>query len=318
MTKYIGVRILGVFLTLLLVNAALFYIGRFVQIRFSDAEFMDKFVRTSQEYWVYLKNIVTEWYWGETKQFGPQSEHVWDVLIERSSLTIRLIITSFLFYTLFGILFGTLAALYKERLIDNIISFFILILSSVPAYITVMLLVIFFGYYLEWLPPINPSITRGWWYYLRGMIIPILAISGLPLARFTRLIRGEMIELFNSDYLMLLRTKGLSTRQMITRHFLKDAIVTLTPEMMPMVIYVMVTSFIVEKVYNVNGIAKWLFDSMFRPFDPAYIISINLPPMVIVGTFYTLITLLAGLFIDILSTVMDPRIRLNGKNITGF
>lgn len=313
MVKYTVFRIAFLLLTLIMVITVLFFIARFITIRDSDAPFMDKFVQITQEYVVYLRNVVTSWDWGTTEDKNP----AWEQLLDKVGLTLRLTIFSFVVYTTLGILLGTLAAIYKERLLDKIVTFFILIFSSIPAFIMVMLLIIFFGYYLEWLPPINPSITFGFWQYQKGIIIPVLAISGLPLARFTRLIRGEMNELYNSEYLLLLKTKGLSNRQAITKHFLKDSFVTLLPEMMPMIIYVLVTSFIVEKVYNVQGIANWLFDSIFKPYGDTYFVLIDLPSMVIIGGFYTAITLMAGLIIDLLSVNMDPRIRLDDKNING-
>lgn len=316
MIKYIIFRIFWLIFTLLLVITALFFILRFIELRYSDIAFIEKLFLVNSEYIVYLKGIFTSFYWGSTDSI--QAIPVLDLLRSKAHLTMRIAVLSLAFFSLFGILFGTLGAIFKDRLIDKIINFFILIFTSLPAFLLVMLLVLFFGYYLEWLPPINPSITRGYWYYIRGLIIPVLAISGFPLAQMTRLIRGEMIELYHSDFLMLLKTKGLSDRQAILRHFLKDSVVTMLPEMMPMVLYVIVTSFIVEKVYNIQGLANWLFDSLFRPIDDTHIISIHLPSVVIIGAFYTLITLICSFIIDLLQVWMDPRIRLtnNKSNLT--
>ncbi len=315
MVKYISIRVVGVFLTLLLFNLVLFYIGRIIGMRFRDIPLSDKFIEASGEYFTYIKNIISEWNWGNDKK----DNSAWAILRERSTLTLRLTFLSTITFIFGGISLGALAAVYRDSWFDQLINGFILLFSSIPAFILVMVLIVVFGYQLEWLPPINPSRhILGTWEYLKGFIIPVVSIAGFPMAHIMRLVRGEIVELYQSDYILLLRTKGLSTRQVVVKHFLKDATVSIFPEIMPMFMYVLVTSFIVEKVYNINGIAKWLFDSIFVPSPGGgYWVVIDLAPMVLLGTFYTFITLFTGLILDIIQVYMDPRIKLKGKKADG-
>ena len=308
MLKYVLMRIVWLFFILMVVMTVLFFALGFVETRRLDVTLLERIIMIHADYRRYLFVIATEWDWGVTKYNWP----VWDELLRRSGFTIRLNAIALVFYTVFGFVFGILGALYKGRLFDRIIGLFILVFSSVPAFVMVLMLILVFGYTLEWLPP-QDAFTGGWWMEVKKLIIPVLSISALPLARFTRVIRGEMIEAFYSDYILLLKTKGLNTRKIITHHLIKDCSVPLLPQVLPMVIYTIVGSFIVESVYGTSGMSRWLFNSLFSFSGGSAFVNVNPPSVMMIGVFLTFITLVIGLIVDILYAVLDPRIRLGSK-----
>ncbi len=315
MKKYLLIRILFLFFVFILTLAVMFFALRWSQLRRMDVPNYDKTLLILTQMRQYFAGIIFSWDWGKEPHLAGLGEDVWTVLLSKAPLSLRFTFSAVFFYTVFGILLGILAAVMRGSWVDKVIQTIVLVFSSIPAFISVMLLILFFGYYLEWVWPTNPSIhIHGYWYWFKGMIIPTLAIAGLPLSRFIRLIRAEMIETYNSDYVLLLRTKGLKRRQIIFKHMLRDCMVPLFPEMLPMFIYTVISAFIVEMVYNVFGIAHWLFWSLYSP-EPGgkYMVSIDLEPVMMIGAFYTAMTLVMALLFDVLQVVVDPRIRFDTK-----
>ncbi|MFW5914115.1 MAG: ABC transporter permease [Bacillota bacterium] len=303
-------------ITLFVVFIVLFFVARFAQLdrievsSQTDIPWLEKFKIAFQDFVPYLKNIVTGWDWGVDRGNIP----VWPELLERADLTLRLNALAFFFYFGFGIVFGTLSALFRGNIFDRVIHTAFLVAGSIPPYIMIMVLIMVLGYYIPLFPRQEPYVSHGLWLNLKGLVIPVLAVSIYPLVQITRLVRGEMLEAFYSDYLALLKTKGLNKRQIIFRHLLKDSVVPILPQIVPIMLYVLGSSFIVEVVYNINGVTDWLFRSMFLPagFGVHYV-SIVLAPAVMIGTFFTAIMLFIGLFVDILYSLLDPRV-LMGSN----
>jgi ABC-type dipeptide/oligopeptide/nickel transport system permease component len=293
----------------------LFIVARFAEIErmevltFIDLTFREKIEIVYRDYVLYIQNILSDWDWGRDRR----SRDAWSELVKRTDLTLRLNIFSFFFYMVLGIIFGTLGALYKGSLFDRALNTLFLFFSSIPAFVMIMLLILFFGYYLEWFPPYEPPPSRGLFVTLKGMFIPVLAVSAFPLVQITRLVRGEMMDAFNSDFILLLKTKGLNQRQIVLRHLLKHSIIPVLPQIIPIVLYVLGSSFIVEMVYNILGISDWLFHSLFLKNLENYFVAVNLPPMVIIGTFLTALVMIVGLSVDIVYSLLDPRITIGGK-----
>lgn len=314
MHRYIIRRVAMLFVTLLIVFTMLFFTARFAQldrqelVTFTDIPWLEKFRITSRDFVAYIQSVVSEWNWGVDRR----NRDVWPELLKRADLTLRISAIAFFFYFGFGIVLGTLSAYFKDSLLDRVLNTASLVLSSIPPYIMIMLLIIFFGYYLAWFPPFEPYSSQGFFVWLKGMVIPVLAVSIYPLVQVTRLIRGEMLEAFHSEYLKLLRTKGLNQRQIILRHLMKDSIVPMLPQIIPIMLYVLGSSFIVEMVYNIKGVANWLFKSLFLkiPGSELYYVSVVLPPMVLIGIFFTAIVLFIGLLIDIIYCLLDPRVTM--------
>lgn len=309
MIKYVLFRFFFMFVTLFLVIMAIYIMTAFGLLKYTDLTFAEKMQHLFSLFYDYIKGIIFEWDWGEDRF----RRDVFEESKRIAFITLRLNILAFLFYTGTGVLLGTLAAVYKDSLLDRGIQFFVLVFNSIPPYIMVMLLILFFGYYLEWLPPQNPMSTRGFLYRMSGFVIPVVAIASLPVARFARLIRAEMLEAFYSDYLLLLKTKGLNRWQMIKRHILKDCSVALMPELLPMVIYALVSSFIIELIYNIPGLTRYMFKSIFSPVGTSFYVDIDLHPVVMVGAIFTAFTLFAALLIDVSYALIDPRMRVGQK-----
>ncbi len=311
MVKYILLRVLLLIVTLFLIMTLVYFTTSLVSMRrwVDGRPFTVDFVFVWHNYVEYLQNIVNDWHWG----YHQYDQEVWELFVRRAPRTLRLNAIAFLFYMTTGILLGTIAAAKRGKTADNVISFIILIFSSIPAYVLIMVLIIVFSYRLGFPPPLMPSPTTSLWWRMSAYILPVFVMSALPVANITRIVRGEMAELFGSDQLLLLQTKGLSRNTAIRRHFVRGASVPVLPEIVPSIVYALTGSFIVEIIYNVRGLAAWLYDSLIKPYADLNYILIQTEPTVLIVVCYAAIAMAAGILVDISYHFLDPRMRIGSK-----
>ncbi len=262
-----------------------------------------------QQYIQFLKGVIKNWDWGYT----IKQKEIWSLFKEKVPITLKVNIIAFFIYIPIGILLGIFSAIKKNSIYDHIIGIFTLIFSSIPSFVLIFILIYFLGFQFKWFPPQYPAEIHGYTMRMKGLVIPILALSAGPIAELTRLVRGELVEDFQSDYFLMLKTKGLNRRQAIFRHALRNCMVPVIPAILSSFIYVLCGSFIIELIYGIPGIARQFLDSIFVKLGSEYRIIIDTNRLVLIAGFYTSISLVFGLIIDILYGILDPRIRIGSK-----
>lgn len=256
------------------------------------------------QYGVFLKKVFLEWDWGFCTTMGTFLAPVTDYLASKLPPTIYINVVSVVFSIPLGILFGILAAVFKNKWQDQVINVFIVIFISVPSFVYAFLLQYIVGFKLGWCPLVMNSGTDYFsWSMFRSAIMPILAMSFGTIAGDMRLVRAELSETLTTDYMLLARTKGLTRRQATFRHALRNSMVPLLPSFMSDVIYVISGSMIIEQIFAVPGIGK------------TYLLSItqrDYSVFMAISMFYVAIGLVAGLLFDLSYGIIDPRIRMGG------
>ncbi len=312
MFKYFIVRIIWLFIILLFIISLLFFVTRLGMIElYTRPDSIIKFIPlVYRQYIQFLKDVINDWNWGYVPK---RNLPAWDLLLQKAPNTLFINFIAFILYVPIGILLGIISAVKKKSIYDYIISIFTLVFSSIPSFILIFVLIYFLGYQLNWFPPQYPAEIHGNEMKIKGLVIPILALSAGPISNLTRLVRGELIEEFESKYFIMLQTKGLSRRQSIFRHALRNCMVPVIPAILNAFIFVLCGSFFIEIVYGVPGIAKEFFDGMLVPYFDKYKIVIDSVRIVMIGAFYTTISLSFGLIIDISYGFIDPRIRIGSK-----
>ena len=139
------------------------------------------------------------------------------------------------------------------------------------------------------------------WKMFKSMIAPVLALSFGQIAGLCRFTRAELTETLTSDYMLLARTKGLTRAQATSRHALKNAMVPILPMIISTFIGVLAGSFVIEQIFSIPGVGQ-LYMMSIRLFD----YDVFMMDMI----FYTFISLLAGIVVDISYGFIDPRIRM--------
>ena len=255
-----------------------------------------------QQYFLFLKGLVLDGDWGVSIKLRP-NVGVFDVLWERIPASLVLNVASLFISIPLGILAGTLAALSKNKLPDYVISVLVIICISVPSFVFASCMQYFLAGKLGWFPviyaPKGELLVR-----IKSLVMPVMALSFSPIATITRYLRGELIETLSSEYMLLARTKGLKKSQAVVRHAFRNSMVPLANIIIPMFTTILSGSLVVETIFSVPGIGGIMVDAI-----NASDYSVAMGSML----FYSCISVMTHLIVDISYGFIDPRIRLGGK-----
>lgn len=313
MARYILIRILSLLFILLVIVTVIFFATHYAMWKNNSMQYPFKifFNQTFAKYIIHVKDILIHWNWGTNKA----GNDVWKELILHAPRTLRIVIPTFVISISLGIFLGLLSARYRHSLFDKLIESFTLIFGSIPNYIWVFAFMYIFGYYLQIIPPLPPSETTSLLTRIEGIIIPVIALSFTPTAKFINTVRNELVEAFSSDYILLLRVKGLKKHQIFSRHLIKDGIVALMPEIGPTFLFILAGSFLLEYINNVPGVSLLLFRSLFAPMFDFYVLAIDTPVAVAVTAFYSFLGLIVVLVTDLLYPILDPRVNMQKSKL---
>ncbi len=262
-------------------------------------------ISIAKQYFAWVTNIVTDWNWGYSTRVQVNVP-VFDVLKQRMAVTLKLNLIALFFYIPIGFTLGIVAALKKNSLADNVISFGVMIFISIPSFVVMTLLLMLFGYTLDWLPTQFPSADLSGSIRFYGLILPVLGLSFGSIAALTRVTRAELTEVLTSEFLLLARTKGLTRTQAVIRHAMRNSMVPLVPGIIGSFVSLLSGSVIIEMIYGVPGTGRVYIRALTRnSYD------YNL----VLGTtaFYTIIGLFAVLLVDLSYGIVDPRIRMGAR-----
>ena len=138
---------------------------------------------------------------------------------------------------------------------------------------------------------------------MKSLILPAISLSVPVIASLMRYMRSELIEVLNTDYILLARAKGLTKSQVIFHHAIRNALIPVITVVGPMVVSIMTGSLVIEKFFGVPGLSQLLLNSVTMS-DQFLTLGI--------AFFYAFLYVVVILVIDILYGVIDPRIRLAG------
>lgn len=254
------------------------------------------------QYYYYMKGILLEGNFGVSVKMAP-SVPVFDVLKHRIPITMLLNVISLVISIPLGIIAGTLAALNKSKLPDHLISFFVVIFISVPSFVFASVMQYFLAFKLGWFPIIYAASSKGF-SRLFSMALPVLALAFGPIATVARYLRGELIETVSSEYMLLARTKGLTRFQATVRHAFRNSCVPLANIIIPMFTGILGGSLVVESIFSIPGTGGMMVDAV-NTLDHSLTLAILM--------FYSVISLVTILLVDISYGIIDPRIRIGGR-----
>ncbi|MCT4564317.1 MAG: ABC transporter permease [Maledivibacter sp.] len=314
MTKYIFQRIIALVLTLFIIISIAFLVVRLMpgSVYGEDAEVSPAVLEALNhkyhfdeplvvQYGYFLKNLAV-WDWGTSLALQP-GVPVYDIVKERIPVTLRINMVALLIAIPIGIVFGTLAAIKKNTVVDYIISLMIVIFISVPSFVSASILQYFVAYKLDLLPVIYSTDVVGVLGNLKCVMLPMIALALSPIARVARYLRAELGEIMNSDYLLLARTKGLTYRQSIVRHGMRNSFIPLVNIIMPMFTTMIGGSLVIENIFAIPGMGGLMIDSINS--SDHYV-------TVAVLVFYSFMFLITMLITDISYSLIDPRIKVGG------
>lgn len=247
-----------------------------------------------RQYMEYLQGV-TRLDFGPSYQYSDRSVN--DLIKDGFPVSASIGLIAVLVALALGIPAGILSALKHTRWQDNMVMLAAIIGVSMPSFIVATLLQYIFSYKLQWLP-------AALWGTPAHLILPVLALSALPLAFFARLVRSSMLEVLSQDYIRTARSKGLSEAAIILKHALKNSLIPLITVLGPMLANLLTGTFVIERIFAIPGLGNYFVNSIY-----------NRDYFVILGltVFYAMLLLALNLLVDFVYAVIDPRINLVRK-----
>lgn len=255
-------------------------------------------------YWRWLGRIV-QGDFGTSRQFGrPAAQYIFRY---RFPNTVLLSGLSLLVAFFIAVPTGVISALHQHSQLDYAVTVVNFIGVSIPIFwLGIMLIYIFAVEIRGFLPAgglATPGVTGTWAVVvdrIRHLILPVVALSSLQLAQWTRFMRSSMLEVIQLDYVVTARAKGLSERRVIYWHALRNAILPLITLVGLNVPLLFSGAILTETVFNWPGMGRAIFDAILVNDFNVAMVSLM---------FISLLVLSFNLLADITYALVDPRIR---------
>ena len=218
--------------------------------------------------------------------------------------TIELTVTALIFSSIFGILFGVISALKKGSILDQVLSVIGMIGVAIPQFLLGLICINTFALHLDILPVGGrmASADQNFFERLPYLIMPSLVLGFSLTAGVMRYARGSMLDSMGKDYMKTARAKGIPEWRVNLLHGLRAAItpvVVLIGFRLPMLIGGAV---VIEEVFQWPGIGGLFVDAVRAQ---------NTPLVMMIGFFSVLLVLISSIIVDILTALLDPRIKLS-------
>ena len=223
------------------------------------------------------------------------------LIAEALPRTLSLAALSFFLAILIAVPAGIIAATRRNTGADYAVTVFAFIGLSMPEFWVAILLIIFFAANLHWLPAIGyVPLAEGFWPWFSHLILPAIAVGTGFSAIIARMIRSAMIEVLKTDYMRLAKSKGLSRQVLTMYHAFPNALIPVVTVVGIAFALLMAGAVVVENVFAIKGLGRLLIQGILNRDYPLVQGTI----LVVSGIF-----VFSNLLVDLLYTIIDPRIR---------
>ena len=217
-----------------------------------------------------------------------------DLITQRLPITARLALVAFLFEMVIGLAAGIVAGVRKQKFFDTLVLFSTLIVISIPIFVLGFLAQLLVGVRFGLLP--IAGINQGWLSY----ILPGLVLGSVSLAYVARLTRTSLVENLRADYVRTARAKGLAPRRVIGIHALRNSLIPVVTFLAVDLGALMGGAIITETIFNIPGLGRAVFEGV-QSQEGTVVVGIT--------TFLVVVYMVSSLLVDLLYSVLDPRIR---------
>lgn len=220
-----------------------------------------------------------------------------EIIEENVPVSFELGIESVILSIIVGVPAGIWAAVRRNRWQDRVINFITTLGIAVPGFVLAALLVDILAIKLGLLPA---NMWRDW----TSRILPVLALSAMPMAFITRLTRSSMLDVLGQDFIKTAKAKGLSQFNILFKHALPNAVVPVVTYLGPLTAGILTGSFVIENIFAIPGLGKYFVTSIYNR-DYTVILGITI--------FYSAIVIFMNMLVDLIYPLLDPRIKLGDK-----
>ena len=239
------------------------------------------------------------------------TQPVSQLIFQKLPATLLLVLTAQFLALIVGVFLGVYSAQRPNGLSSHFVSFFALFGYSAPVFWSGLLLLIGFSLHIQWFPvagmrdvTIEGNFLEETIDIIRHMVLPVITLASIFLALYSRLSRATMMEVLGSDYIRTAKSKGLTDREIVYKHALKNSlspVITLAGLQFSAVVS---GAILVESVFSWPGLGTLAFES---------IIARDTPTILGILFFSSLVVIVGNLLTDLALRLVDPRVRANGQ-----
>ena len=241
-----------------------------------------------EQFVMYMKGLLH----GDFGVSLKNGRNISDIIAESFPISAKLGVMAMAVALLCGTVFGSIAALMRNKFPDRLIVFFSTLFTAVPSFVLATLLLLVFCIKLGWLPVWSTS--------SQNYLLPVIALAAYPMAYTTRLAKTSMLDALSQDYVRTARAKGVSRVKVIFKHALRNSLIPVITYAGPQIAYIITGSMVVETIFTIGGLGSKFVNSIN-----------NRDYTMIMATTIFLATLMvvANLICDLLYKAVDPRIK---------
>ena len=246
------------------------------------------------QYWIFNKKLLR----------GDLGDALaWDkrptvqVVGDRVPATLQLTSAAMIFAVILGVTIGAISASRPDSLFDRVGKVVAITGQSMPVFWVGLLLILLFSVYLGWLPSAGGIDRLGW----KGIIMPGLSLGFFLVASHMRIVRSTMLEVLESDYIKMVRAKGLPTRLVIWKHAFKNASIPVFTLFFVNFAALISGAVVTETIFAWPGIGRLLVDSLILR---------DYPTTQTVIFFAAAFIVFINILVDVMYAWLDPRIRV--------
>ena len=218
--------------------------------------------------------------------------------------TLSLAIGAGIIWFFFGVLFGTLAAVRSGRWLDRVLTVVSLVGVSTPVFFLGAVLSFYLGFKAGIFPNgdyVDIATNPVQWLY--HMILPWLALSAVFVGVYSRVLRSTILDMVNDDFVRTARAKGLSERQVMVRHVLRNSLIPIVSLWgLDFASVIGGGAILTESVFNLGGVGQYAAQSIKL---------LDVPPVLVITMFGAFFVVLFGAVVDVVHAWLDPRVRLS-------
>jgi len=237
--------------------------------------------------------------------YQRSGQEVSSILLQKYPYTVKLALVAIVLEAVVGIAAGTISAVKRYSAWDVGVTLATSTLVAMPAFWFGMLLQLVFGIWLAWLPVSGVGGPVGDFYDWAYYILPSITLASVSTAYVARIMRSQLLEVLNQDYIRTARAKGLSRKSVIIHHALKNALI-------PVVTYIgldfgalLSGAILTETVFNWPGVGYETYRAISQRDWPIVLGAV---------TVIVVVVMVVNLLVDISYAALDPRIRLGASD----
>ena len=231
--------------------------------------------------------------------FGPSFQYrdltVTELIMTGFPISLRLGAGAMVLAVIFGVLAGSVAALWQNSRTDYTVMAVSMTGISIPSFVMAPLLILVFAVYLGWLPA--GGLGGG---SLRNMVLPVVSLALPQIAYVARLTRGSLIEILRSNFIRTAKAQGLPMGKILLVHALKPALLPVVSYLGPATAAVITGSVVIEQIFGIPGLGRFFVQG-----------ALNRDYTLVMGivVFYGTLIIVFNFLVDLAYAWLDPKVR---------